>query len=183
MDSTTLTSPSGNRVSQYLALTKPRVTQLAVFCAVIGMFLSTPGMVPWTVLIGGTIGIWLLAGAAFAINCLVEQKVDALMRRTSWRPSARGEITPVQILLFSAVLGGAGMATLYTFTNPLTMWLTLATFVGYAVVYTLLLKPYTPQNIVIGGASGAIRRTCSASMCRRSIRRISACGLPTMRNS
>lgn len=156
MESTTLSPPSGNRVSQYLSLTKPRVTQLAVFCAVIGMFLSTRGMVPWQVLIGGTAGIWMLAGAAFAINCLVEQRVDALMHRTAWRPSARGQITPVQIIFFSAVLGGAGMVTLYTFTNPLTMWLTLATFVGYAVIYTLLLKPSTPQNIVIGGASGAM---------------------------
>ncbi|SAK43274.1 protoheme IX farnesyltransferase [Caballeronia fortuita] len=156
MDSTTLHSPLGSRASQYLALTKPRVTQLAVFCAVIGMFLSTRGMVPWDKLIGGAVGIWLLAGAAFAINCLVEQKVDAKMRRTAWRPSARGQITPAQILTFSAVLGGIGMWTLYTFTNPLTMWLTIATFVGYAVIYTLLLKPYTPQNIVIGGASGAM---------------------------
>ena len=156
MDSTTLPHTLGSRFSQYFALTKPRVTQLAVFCAVIGMFLSTPGMVPWPVLIGGTVGIWLLAGAAFAINCLVEQKIDAMMRRTAWRPSARGEITTAQILLFSAVLGGLGMWTLYTFTNALTMWLTLATFVGYAVIYTLLLKPATPQNIVIGGASGAM---------------------------
>ncbi|RKP49235.1 heme o synthase [Trinickia fusca] len=156
MDSTTLPRHPGSRISQYLALTKPRVTQLAVFCAVIGMFLSTPGMVPWKVLIGGTVGIWLLAGAAFAINCLVEQKIDAMMRRTAWRPSARGEITATQILLFSAVLGGLGMWTLYTFTNALTMWLTLATFVGYAIIYTLLLKPATPQNIVIGGASGAM---------------------------
>jgi heme o synthase len=156
MDSTTLNSPLGSRVQQYLALTKPRVTQLAVFCAVIGMFLSTPGMVPWDKLIGGAVGIWLLAGAAFAINCLVEQKVDAKMRRTAWRPSARGQITPAQILTFSAVLGGIGMWTLITFTNALTMWLTIATFVGYAVIYTLLLKPYTPQNIVIGGASGAM---------------------------
>ncbi|BAO85266.1 heme o synthase [Caballeronia cordobensis] len=156
MDSTTLHSHLGSRVSQYLTLTKPRVTQLAVFCAVIGMFLSTPGMVPWDKLVGGAVGIWLLAGAAFAINCLVEQKVDAKMRRTAWRPSARGQITTAQILTFSAVIGGLGMWTLYTFTNPLTMWLTIATFVGYAVIYTLLLKPYTPQNIVIGGASGAM---------------------------
>jgi heme o synthase len=156
MDTTTLPHSPGSRLSQYVALTKPRVTQLAVFCAVIGMFLSTPGMVPWTVLIGGTVGIWLVAGAAFAINCLVEQRVDALMRRTAWRPSARGEITTAQILAFSAVLGGLGMWTLYMFTNALTMWLTFATFIGYAVVYTLLLKPATPQNIVIGGASGAM---------------------------
>jgi protoheme IX farnesyltransferase len=156
MDTTTLPHSPGSRLSQYVALTKPRVTQLAVFCAVIGMFLSTPGMVPWTVLIGGTVGIWLVAGAAFAINCLVEQKVDALMRRTAWRPSARGEITTAQILAFSAALGGLGMWTLHVFTNALTMWLTFATFIGYAVVYTLLLKPATPQNIVIGGASGAM---------------------------
>ncbi|AJK47810.1 heme o synthase [Burkholderia plantarii] len=155
MESSLSQSP-GSRLSQYFALTKPRVTQLAVFCAVIGMFLATPGMVPLRPLIGGTIGIWLLAGAAFAINCLVEQKIDAKMRRTAWRPSARGEITTPQILAFSAVLGGVGAWTLYTFTNPLTMWLTIATFVGYAVIYTLLLKPATPQNIVIGGASGAM---------------------------
>ena len=152
----TLSQSPGSRLSQYMALTKPRVTQLAVFCAVIGMFLATPGMVPWKVLVGGTVGIWLLAGAAFAINCLVEQQIDAKMRRTAWRPSARGEITTAQILMFSGVLGRLGAWTLYTFTNPLTMWLTIATFVGYAVIYTLLLKPATPQNIVIGGASGAM---------------------------
>ncbi|WP_322010367.1 heme o synthase [Paraburkholderia sp. J12] len=156
MESTTLSHPPGSRISQYVALTKPRVTQLAVFCAVIGMFLAVPGMVPWKVLVGGTVGIWLTAGAAFAINCLVEQKIDAKMRRTAWRPSARGEITSIQILLFSLVLGGVGMWTLYTFTNALTMWLTFATFIGYAIIYTLLLKPNTPQNIVIGGASGAM---------------------------
>ena len=156
MESTTAPSLPANRFAQYWSLTKPRVTQLAVFCAVIGMFLSTRGMVPWQVLIGGTIGIWLLAGAAFAINCLVEQKVDALMRRTAWRPSARGEITPLQIIVFSAVLVGTGMWVLDTFTNALTMWLTFATFVGYAIIYTIVLKPATPQNIVIGGAAGAM---------------------------
>ena len=142
--------------SQYAALTKPRVTQLAVFCAVIGMFLATPGMVPWPVLIGGAVGIWLVAGAAFAINCLVERKIDAMMRRTAWRPSASGELGTRQILLFSLVLGGAGMWTLHVFANDLTMWLTFATFIGYAIIYTLLLKPATPQNIVIGGLSGAM---------------------------
>lgn len=145
-----------HRARQYLALTKPRVTQLAVFCAVIGMFLATPGMVPWRILLGGAAGIWLLAGAAFAINCLVEQKIDAKMGRTAWRPSARGDITPIQNLLFSAAVGGLGIWVLLEFTNALTMWLTLATFVGYAIVYTLLLKPATPQNIVIGGLSGAM---------------------------
>ena len=144
------------RWRQYWVLTKPRVTQLAVFCAIIGMFLATPGMVPWPILIGGSIGIWLLAGAAFAVNCLIEQAVDAKMRRTAWRPSATGEITPIQIIIFSCVLGAAGMVTLWLYTNPLTMWLTFATFVGYAVIYTWLLKPATQQNIVIGGLSGAM---------------------------
>jgi protoheme IX farnesyltransferase len=141
---------------QYWALTKPRVTQLAVFCAIIGMFLATPGMVPWSVLIGGSIGIWLLAGAAFAVNCLVEQKLDAKMRRTAWRPSATGELGQKQIIIFASVMGLAGMVLLWTFANPLTMWATLITFVGYAIIYTLLLKPATPQNIVIGGLSGAM---------------------------
>jgi protoheme IX farnesyltransferase len=141
---------------QYWALTKPRVTQLAVFCAIIGMFLATPGMVPWSVLIGGSIGIWLLAGAAFAVNCLVEQKLDAKMRRTAWRPSATGELGQKQIIIFASVMGLAGMVLLWNFANPLTMWATLITFVGYAIIYTLLLKPATPQNIVIGGLSGAM---------------------------
>jgi len=148
--------PPMARWRQYWVLTKPRVTQLAVFCAIIGMFLATPGMVPWPILIGGSIGIWLLAGAAFAVNCLIEQAVDAKMRRTAWRPSATGEITPIQIIIFSCVLGAAGMVTLWLYTNSLTMWLTFATFVGYAVIYTWLLKPATPQNIVIGGLSGAM---------------------------
>ena len=141
---------------QFWVLTKPRVTQLAVFCAVIGMFLATPGMVPTSILIGGVVGIWLLAGAAFAMNCLIEQAVDAKMKRTAWRPSATGEIAPFHIAIFSIVLGSIGMFVLWNFTNPLTMWLTVATFVGYAVIYTWLLKPATPQNIVIGGLSGAM---------------------------
>ena len=156
MSTSSFERPPMPRWRQYWVLTKPRVTQLAVFCAIIGMFLATPGMVPWPILIGGSIGIWLLAGAAFAVNCLIEQAVDAKMRRTAWRPSATGEITPIQIIIFSCVLGTAGMVTLWLYTNPLTMWLTFATFVGYAVIYTWLLKPATPQNIVIGGLSGAM---------------------------
>lgn len=151
----TLTIQS-NRVAQYLALTKPRVTQLAVFCAVIGMFLATPDLPNWRIVVSATIGIWLLAGAAFAVNCLVEREIDSRMARTARRPMARGEITVTQTLLFSGVLGGAGMWVLYNFVNPLTMWLTFATFVGYAVIYTIILKPATPQNIVIGGLSGAM---------------------------
>lgn len=145
-----------NRFSQYVALTKPRVTQLAVFCAVIGMFLATPTLPDWRIVLAATVGIWLLAGAAFAVNCLVEREIDARMARTARRPSAQGEMSAPQILVFSLVIGGAGMWVLYALVNPLTMWLTFITFVGYAVIYTIILKPATPQNIVIGGLSGAM---------------------------
>jgi heme o synthase len=150
--------PAGlaQRVRAYYALTKPRVVSLIVFTAVIGMFLATPGMVPAPVLIAATIGIALVAGAAAAINCLVEQHIDALMRRTRWRPLPRGELTARETLAFATIIGGVGMWVLARYVNELTMWLTFATFVGYAVIYTLVLKPATPQNIVIGGASGAM---------------------------
>ena len=141
---------------QYWVLTKPRVTQLAVFCAIIGMFLATPGLPGWQPVLAGTIGIWLLAAAAFAINCLIEQEVDAKMLRTARRATAQGTITNTQVLLLSGLLGGCGMLVLYHWVNPLTMWLTFATFVGYAIIYTIILKPLTPQNIVIGGLSGAM---------------------------
>jgi len=144
------------RLRQFYALTKPRVTTLAVFCAVIGMYLSTPGMVPLRVLFAATSGIALLAGAAFAINCLIEREIDAKMARTRGRPLPRGELGSVQTLVFAGVVGGIGMLLLYRYVNALTMWLTFGTFVGYAVIYTVLLKPATPQNIVIGGISGAM---------------------------
>ena len=144
------------RARAYYALTKPRVVSLIVFTAIIGMFLATPGMVPPQILLAGTLGIALVAGAAAAINCLVEQKVDAVMQRTRARPLPRGELTSSQTLVFSGVIGGAGLWILAHYANLLTMWLTLATFVGYAVIYTVVLKPATPQNIVIGGASGAM---------------------------
>ena len=144
------------KLRAFYALTKPRVVSLIVFTAVIGMFLATPGMVPVQVLFAATFGIALVAGAAAAVNCLVEQKIDALMRRTSGRPLPRGDLTPLQTLVFAGAVGGVGLWTLNTFVNSLTMWLTLGTFVGYAIVYTVILKPATPQNIVIGGASGAM---------------------------
>ncbi|RII83284.1 heme o synthase [Neopusillimonas maritima] len=147
---------SSNLWRQYWVLTKPRVTQLAVFCAVIGMFLASPGLPPWQPVIAGIVGIWLLAAAAFAINCLIEQEVDAKMLRTARRATAQGTITNTQVLVLSGLLGGAGMLVLYHWVNPLTMWLTFATFVGYAIIYTIILKPLTPQNIVIGGLSGAM---------------------------
>jgi len=152
---TTLALPA-LRLRQFLALTKPRVVTLIVFTAVIGMFLAVPGVPPAHAVLFGTLGIALVAGAAAAVNCLVEQKIDAVMQRTRIRPLLRGQLTSRQTLVFAGVTGALGMWFLFRFVNPLTMWLTLATFVGYAVVYTVLLKPATPQNIVIGGASGAM---------------------------
>jgi protoheme IX farnesyltransferase len=145
-----------DRPRAFLALTKPRVVSLIVFTAVIGMLLATPGMVPLQILVAATAGIALVAGAAAAINCLVEQKIDARMRRTSWRPLPRGELSSLETVVFAGAAGGFGLWLLMHYVNALTMWLTLATFVGYAVVYTVILKPLTPQNIVIGGASGAM---------------------------
>lgn len=141
---------------QYWTLTKPRVVALIVFCAVIGMFLGVDGLPPLQPFVAATVGIWLVAGAAAAVNCLVEQRIDALMARTRARPLPRGELNSFQTLVFSGLIGGLGVWLLYVFVNPLTMWLTLATFVGYAIIYTIILKPNTPQNIVIGGASGAM---------------------------
>jgi protoheme IX farnesyltransferase len=148
-----------NVFQQYYALTKPRVVQLIVFCALIGMVLAIPAW-PNNYQLGqiglACLGIWLVAGAAAAFNCLVEKGIDAKMKRTAWRPTAKGQLSDLQALVFSSVLCALGSALLYWGLNPLTMYLTFATFVGYAVVYTLILKPLTPQNIVIGGASGAM---------------------------
>jgi protoheme IX farnesyltransferase len=158
MSAPSLSHPS-SIFSQFYALTKPRVVQLIVFCALSGMVLAVPGVPGWAELrqmLIACAGIWLVAGAAAAFNCLVEKGIDAKMKRTAWRPTAKGELSDVQTLLFSAILCAAGSALLYVWINPLTMWLTFATFVGYAVVYTVIHKPLTPQNIVIGGASGAM---------------------------
>ncbi len=148
--------PPATRWAQYCALTKPRVVQLIVFCAVIGMLLAQPGWPDLRLAAAATVGIWLVASAAAAFNCLVEQHIDRRMTRTAWRPNAKGELNNTQTLLFSALLCGLGSAILYAWVNPLTMWLTFGTFIGYAVIYTVVLKPLTPQNIVIGGASGAM---------------------------
>ncbi len=143
---------------QFYELTKPRVVSLIVFCAVIGMFLAGPpdGLPPLPIVAVAALGIFLVAGSAAAVNCLIEQRIDAMMARTRARPLPRGQLTDVQTVVFAGAIGSAGLWLLYRFVNPLTMWLTLATFVGYAVIYTVLLKPATPQNIVIGGASGAM---------------------------
>jgi protoheme IX farnesyltransferase len=157
MAETILIRPNtGERLQRYVRLTKPRVVSLIVFCAVIGMLLATPGMVPLQTLLAATAGIALVAGAAAAVNCLIERKIDAIMARTRGRPLPRGEVDTMETFLVSAAIGSLGLALLHAFVNPLTMWLTLATFIGYAVIYTVILKPLTPQNIVIGGASGAM---------------------------
>lgn len=144
---------------QFYALMKPRVIQLIVFCAFVGMLLAiegAPTMTEWFKMAWACLGIWMVSGAAAAFNCIVEAKLDARMQRTAWRPTASGEITQTQTLVFSGLLCAAGSAILWWQANMLTMWLTLATFVGYAIIYTVILKPATPQNIVIGGASGAM---------------------------
>lgn len=147
------------RWRQFNALTKPRVIQLIVFCALIGMVLAVPGVptaADVVLALKACLGIWLVAGAAAVFNCLVEKTIDSKMKRTAWRPTARGELSDMEALVFSSVLCLLGAVVLYFWVNALTLWLTLATFVGYAVVYTVILKPLTPQNIVIGGASGAM---------------------------
>jgi protoheme IX farnesyltransferase len=147
------------RFRQFNALTKPRVIQLIVFCALIGMVLAVPGVPSWPELelaLLACSGIWFVSGAAAAFNCLVEKGIDSRMKRTSWRPTAKGELSDFETLLFSTLMCAIGSLILYVWVNPLTMWLTFATFVGYAVIYTVILKPLTPQNIVIGGASGAM---------------------------
>ena len=144
------------RVQAYVALTKPRVVMLAAFCALIGMLLASDRWIGWPLILGAISGISLLAAAGFVLNCLIEREIDARMARTRWRPSARGEVGNQQAVGFAFALGLAGALLLWQWVNVLTMWLTIATFVGYAIVYTIWLKPATPQNIVIGGASGAM---------------------------
>ncbi len=151
-----VSKPPSAKWRDYLVITKPRVTVLAVFTAFIGMLLVDKAFPPLIVVLGGCVGIALLAGASFAMNCLLEAAVDARMRRTDRRPSAQGTLSTVQIVTFALVLGALGSAVLIITTNVLTWALTLATFFGYAFVYTLYLKPSTPQNIVIGGAAGAM---------------------------
>ena len=141
---------------QFVALTKPRVVALIVFCAVIGMLLATPEVPALKLMLTATVGIWLVAGAAAAINCLVEQTIDQKMARTKNRPLPSGQVNSLQTMVFAGAIGGLGLWTLYNLVNPLTMWLTFGTFIGYAIVYTVILKPLTPQNIVIGGLSGAM---------------------------
>ncbi|MEM1433274.1 MAG: heme o synthase [Pseudomonadota bacterium] len=139
----------------YYEITKPRVVMLMLLCAVVGMFLAVPGMVPLDVLFFGTLGIALVAGSAAAVNHIADATIDARMARTEHRPVAMGRLTSTQGITFAAVTGGLGFAILYAFVNPLTAWLNAASWVGYGLIYTLFLKRATPQNIVIGGLFGA----------------------------
>jgi protoheme IX farnesyltransferase len=140
----------------FYTLCKVRVNVLIVFTAMVGMLLAQDGLPQLGRFVAASVGIALVACAAAAINCLVERTADALMARTRHRASARGEVGTLPILGVAFVVGGAGLWLLQVWVNALTMWLTLATFLGYAVIYTLVLKPATPMNIVIGGASGAM---------------------------
>jgi heme o synthase len=152
----TVTPGFKQTAEQYLALTKPRITLMAVFCAFIGMLLAAETVPGIPLMLWASAGIGLLAAAGFVLNCLAERTIDAKMARTRARPLARGEVSNLGALIFASVLGGVGAWILLAKVNALTMWLTLATFAGYALIYTLILKPATPQNIVIGGASGAM---------------------------
>ena len=147
---------SADGLKNFITLCKPRVNALIVFTAVIGMFLSTPSMVPIDTLIASILGIGFVSGAAAAFNCLIEEKIDSRMARTKGRPLSTGKITQQETFVFATILGSTGLLILFCFVNFLTMWLTLITFFSYSVIYTIFLKPATPMNIVIGGASGAM---------------------------
>jgi heme o synthase len=150
------TATAGNsRLHEYYELTKPRVVMLIVFTAVVGMFLSVPGLPPLSALLWGTLGIGLQAASAAAINQIIDRNIDARMARTCGRPLVTGALGMTESIAFATVLGLAGFALLWFLVNPLTAVLTQLTLVGYAGVYTLYLKRATPQNIVIGGAAGA----------------------------
>lgn len=153
---TTAQRSPGERLEAFFTLCKPRVNSLIVFTAMIGMFLAGPAFPPLGAFLAASLGIALVAGAAAAINCLLESRIDARMARTRARATARNEVSGIETLTLATVVGGSGLWLLHAWVNPLTMWLTLATFLGYAVIYTVILKPATPMNIVIGGASGAM---------------------------
>ncbi len=144
-----------NSLHSYWELTKPRVVALIVFTALVGMFLAVPGLPPWRALVFGSLGIWLAAASAAALNHLLDRRADALMARTAHRPLPTGNLNTTQVLVFALALGALSMAILVLWVNPLTAALTFASLIGYAVVYTVYLKRATPQNIVIGGAAGA----------------------------
>lgn len=143
------------RFKDFYTLTKPNVVALMIVTSVIGMFMAVDGWVPWQPLVLGNLGIALCAGAAAAVNHVIDHRIDTKMARTANRPVATGVVTSTQAVIFAAALGAIGMAILLLWVNALTAWLTLASLVGYAFIYTMFLKRATPQNIVIGGLAGA----------------------------
>jgi protoheme IX farnesyltransferase len=143
------------RLAAWFEVTKPRVVALIVFTALIGMLLSVPGAVPLGPLVWGTLGIWLAAASAAALNQLIDRRTDALMSRTAQRPLPTGALSTNEVLVLALVLGNASMLLLWQLVNPLTAVLTFCSLIGYAFIYTVWLKRATPQNIVIGGAAGA----------------------------
>lgn len=155
MKSETLSAGIALHWRDYLELCKPKVVALIVFTALVGMFLATPGMVPWDVLVFGTLGIGLSAGSAAAVNHLVDRRVDGIMVRTMNRPLPTGHLNTRNTFIFALLIGLLGMFILTVFVNALTAWLTFLSLIGYAGIYTMYLKRATPQNIVIGGAAGA----------------------------
>lgn len=146
---------TGASWQDYLEMCKPRVVVLMLLCAIVGMFLATPGAVPVSTLVFGSLGIALVAGSAAVVNHIADQHIDAQMARTDNRPVATGRVNNQQAMVFCAVTGLVGMLVLWFFVNPLTAWLNLASWVGYGFIYTMYLKRTTPQNIVIGGLFGA----------------------------
>ena len=140
----------------YYEMCKPNVVLLMLLTSLVGMFMAIPGMVPWPVLLWGNAGIAMLAGSAAVVNHVIDRRIDGQMGRTHNRPVAKGKVAPAHALLFSAILAIVGMGILYVLVNPLTAWLTLASSIGYAFIYTGYLKRATPQNIVIGGLAGAM---------------------------
>jgi protoheme IX farnesyltransferase len=147
-------APTGH-LRDYWELTKPKVVALVVFTAIVGMFLAVPGLPPLRVSLFATLGIWLAAASAAAINHVLDRRIDAEMVRTRRRPLPTGHLTETAALLFAFALGLAAMLILALLVNPLTAVLTFLSLIGYSVVYTVWLKRATPQNIVIGGAAGA----------------------------
>jgi protoheme IX farnesyltransferase len=140
----------------YYEMCKPRVVMMMILTSLVGMFLAVPGMVPLSILIWGNLGIALVASAGAVINHLIDHRIDTIMQRTLKRPIPQGKVTPMQALLFAMGICILGMLILIFLVNPISAWLTLASFIGYAIIYTGYLKRATPQNIVIGGLSGAM---------------------------
>ncbi|HJO10996.1 MAG: heme o synthase [Gammaproteobacteria bacterium] len=156
MPVTELTSKQAISWRDFYEMCKPRVVMLMLLTSLVGMFLAVPGMVPLDILVLGNLGIGLVAGSGAAVNHLIDRKIDVLMKRTHNRPLPQGRVELGQAIIFAVIIGVVGMAVLLFWVNPLSAWLTLGSFVGYAFIYTGYLKRATPQNIVIGGLSGAM---------------------------